>query len=148
MECGVVGEHHETPCSHHQHRHLPPRRGPIKNSVVPALIVSTRVSDVSAPVYTNCVWLLPLTTAKANRLARTFLVITRQRLQLERCSNPLHGFSKSSSSESKTKFQFWVWDSLGGRHKWGCFRVFMVCFTRPWTPIEWAHILAKIFLRN
>jgi len=28
-------------------------------------------------------------TAKANILARTFLVITRQLLQLERCSNPL-----------------------------------------------------------
>jgi len=24
----------------------------------------------------------------------------------------------------------------------------MAYFTRPWTPIEWAHILAQIFLRN
>jgi len=31
----------------------------------------------------------PLTTAKDNRLARTFWVITRQLLQLERCSNPI-----------------------------------------------------------
>jgi len=31
----------------------------------------------------------PLTTAKANRLARTFLVITRQLLQQERGANPL-----------------------------------------------------------
>jgi len=31
----------------------------------------------------------PLTTARANRLTRRFLVITRHLLQLERCSNPL-----------------------------------------------------------
>jgi len=31
----------------------------------------------------------PLTTAEANRFARTFLIITCQLLQLERCSNPL-----------------------------------------------------------
>jgi len=31
----------------------------------------------------------PLTTAKANRLVRTFLVITRHLLQLDTCSNPL-----------------------------------------------------------
>ena len=37
---------------------------------------------------------------------------------------------------------------LGGRHKWGCFRDFMAYFTRPWTPIEWTHILAQIFLWN
>jgi len=37
----------------------------------------------------KCVKVNPLTIAKANRLARTFLVITRQLLQLERCSNPL-----------------------------------------------------------
>jgi len=23
-------------------------------------------------------------------------------------------------STENTKFQFWVWGSLGGRHKWGC----------------------------
>jgi len=32
---------------------------------------------------------LKVVSAKANRLARTFLVITRHLLQLERCSNPL-----------------------------------------------------------
>jgi len=37
-----------------------------------------------------------------------------------------------------------VLGSLGGRHKWGRFRIFMAYFTRPWTPIEWAHILAQI----
>jgi len=60
----------------------------------------------------------------------------------------LYGFSKSSSSESKQKFQFWVWGSLGGRHKWGCVCVFMAYFIRPWTPLEWAHILAQVFSRN
>ena len=30
----------------------------------------------------------------------------------------------------------------------GCFRIFMAYFTRPWTPIERAHILAQIFLWN
>jgi len=49
---------------------------------------------------------------------------------------------------SQKKFQFWVWGSLGGSHKWGCFRFFMAYFTRPWTPIEWAHVLAQIFLWN
>ena len=79
--------------------------------------------------------------AHAGRLvAGTLLAITRQLLQLEKCSNPI---SKSSSSEWKFFFQFWVWGSLGGRHKWGCFSIFMAYFSRPWTPIEWAHILAR-----
>jgi len=33
--------------------------------------------------------IFPLTTAKANKLAPGFLVITRQPLLLEKCSNPL-----------------------------------------------------------
>ena len=48
----------------------------------------------------------------------------------------------------KTFFRFVFGVLLEGRHKWGCFRVFMAYFTRPWTPIEWAHILAQVFLRN
>jgi len=36
-----------------------------------------------------CLFFNPLTNAKANILTRTFLVITHQLLQLERCSNPL-----------------------------------------------------------
>ena len=48
-------------------------------------------------------------------------------------------------SSQKKKFQFWFRGSRGGRHKWGCFRVFMAYFDRPWTPIEWAHIFDRIF---
>ena len=44
----------------------------------------------------------------------------------------------------KTVFSFGFGVLLGGRHKWGCFRVFMAYFTRTWTPIEWAHVLAQI----
>jgi len=56
--------------------------------------------------------------------------------------------SASLAVPSQKNFQFSVWGSLGGRHKWGCFRVFMAYFTRHWTPIEWAHVLAQIFVRN
>ena len=48
----------------------------------------------------------------------------------------------------KLFFSFVFGVLLGGRHKWGCFRVFMAYFTWPWMPIEWAHILAQILLRN
>jgi len=51
-------------------------------------------------------------------------------------------------SSQKMIFCFGCGVLLGGRHKWGCFRVFMAYFTRAWTPIEWAHILAQVFLRN
>ena len=53
-------------------------------------------------------------------------------------------------SQKKKIIQFWVWGSLGGTSQMGvCQRsVFMAYFTRPWTPIEWAHILALIFWRN
>ena len=37
---------------------------------------------------------------------------------------------------------------IGGRHKWGCFNILMAFFTRPWTPIKWANILAQVFLET
>ena len=46
----------------------------------------------------------------------------------------------------KKIFQFWVWGSLGGASQVGFFRGFMAYFTRPWTSIEWAHVLAQIFI--
>ena len=52
----------------------------------------------------------PLTTAKANRLARTFLVITRHLRGVQ----TLYGFSKSSSSDSKKNFSV-----LGLGFPWG-----------------------------
>ena len=51
-------------------------------------------------------------------------------------------------SSQKKKFSFGLGVLLGGLHKWGCFRVFMAYFDRPWTPIEWAHIFDRIFLWN
>jgi len=54
----------------------------------------------------------------------------------------------SSSSDSKQKIQFWVRGSLGGRHKWGCLSVFMAYFTRPWTPIQWANIFARVLFET
>jgi len=56
--------------------------------------------------------------------------------------------SASPVVPSQKKFQIWVRGFLGGRHKWECFSIFMAYFTRPWTPIEWAHILAQVFFRN
>ena len=49
-------------------------------------------------------------------------------------------------SSQKKNFSFGLGVLLGGRHKWGCFHVFMAYFDRPWTPIEWAHIFDRIFL--
>jgi len=37
-----------------------------------------------------------------------------------------------------------AWERLA---KWGCF-VFLTNFDRPWTPIQWAKILAQTFLEN
>jgi len=79
-------------------------------------------------------------------MAQVVLVITCQLLQLERCSNPLR-IQQVYLFRVKKNFQFWVRGFLlGGRHKWGYFRVFMAYFNRPWTPIEWAHMLDQIFL--
>jgi len=38
-------------------------------------------------------------------------------------------------SSQKKIFGFGFGVLLGGRHKWGCFRIFMAYFARPWTPI-------------
>jgi len=63
-------------------------------------------------------------------------------------------FKSSTDSASlvvpspKKIFSFGFGVLLRRRHKWGCFRIFMAYFARPWTPIEWAHVLAQIFLWN
>ena len=49
-------------------------------------------------------------------------------------------------SSQKKIFSFGLGVLLGGRNEWGCFRVFMAYFDRPWTPIEWARIFDRIFL--
>jgi len=54
---------------------------------IPTLVVQMLSNSVVTLVVHTLTY--PLTTAKANRLSHTFLVITRQLLQLERCSNPL-----------------------------------------------------------
>ena len=46
----------------------------------------------------------------------------------------------------KNFFQFWVLGSLGGSSQVGVFSHFFGLITRPWTPIEWAHILAQVFV--
>jgi len=53
MECGVIGEHHETPYFRLKHRHPPSWNGPCQEQRGSRLIVSAPVSDVSAPVYTK-----------------------------------------------------------------------------------------------
>jgi len=59
----------------------------------------------------------------------TIPAVNRQSMELERCPNHLHhGFGKTSSSDWKTIFQFWVlW---GGRHKCCC-----VFFGRAYTAL-------------
>jgi len=49
---------------------------------------------------------------------------------------------------SKKNFSFRLGDLVGGRHKWGSFSVFMAYFTRHWTLIQWAHILAQVFVET
>jgi len=38
-------------------------------------------------------------------------------------------------SSQKKIFSFGFGVLLGERHKWGCFRIFIAYFARPWTPI-------------
>ena len=61
-------------------------------------------------------------------------------------SPPMDSASLVIPRQKKFNFGFGV--LLGGHHKWGCFSVFVAYFTRPWTPMEWAHILAQTFLQN
>ena len=85
----------------------------------------------------------PLTTTRATIMAHVFLVITRQPLQLERCSNPLR-MRKVFLVLIKNNFLIWVRGLLGrGLQSRGVF-VFLTNFDRPWTPIPWAKILAQI----
>ena len=62
-------------------------------------------------IYERRVSFNPLTTARANKLARNFLAINCQLLELENCLNP-YGFSKSSSQNRKTQFLVSVGDFL------------------------------------
>jgi len=85
----------------------------------------------------------PLTTTRATIMAHVFFVITRQPLQLERCSNPLR-MRKVFLVLIKNNFLIWVRGLLGrGLQSRGVF-VFLTNFDGPWTPIPWAKILAQI----
>ena len=89
----------------------------------------------------------PLPPAPVTIGAGTLLAITRQLLQLKRSSNPLL-ILQVFSFRVKKIFRFGFGVLLGGRHKWGCFSVFMAYFTRPWTPIERANIFAQVFVEK
>ena len=71
MECGVVGQHYETPYFHPQNRHPPLWDYPAKNSVGlrTCSTASAQVSDVSAPDCRNGVWplLRPVSVAQKNK---------------------------------------------------------------------------------
>jgi len=45
----------------------------------------------------------------------------------------------------KLFFSFGFGVLLGGRHKWGCFRVFIAYFNRPWTPSNGPTFWPKYF---
>ena len=47
---------------------------------------------------------------------------------------------------SQKKFSVLGLGSLGGAWQVGVFSRFYCLFAQPWTPIEWAHVLAQIFL--
>ena len=85
----------------------------------------------------------PFTSRASHYIGPTILAITRQLLQLVRCSNPLR-IQQDFLFRVKKNFSFGFVVLLGGRCKWWCFHVFMVYFTRPWTPIEWPNILAQV----
>jgi len=91
--------------------------------------------------------LLPLTTARANKLALGFLVITRHPLQLESCSNPLRMRQVFLVLLKKTFFDLgegFAWERLA---KWGGL-CFLTKFDGPWTLIQWAEILDRTFCGN
>jgi len=76
-----------------------------------------------------------------------FLVITRQLLQLERCSNPLQ-MLEDFLVLLKKNFFIRVRDSPGrGSQSGGAFG-FLTNFDEPWTPIPWAKILAQTISEN
>jgi len=68
--------------------------------------------------------MFPLTTARDNKLAQDFLIITRQPLQLESCSNPLRMRQIFLVLLKKRFFDLgegFAWERLA---KWGCFGIF------------------------
>jgi len=48
----------------------------------------------------------------------------------------------------KKFFSFSVLGSLGDRHTWGCFCLFLDTVGRPWAPTHWAILLAQDFFGN
>ena len=80
-------------------------------------------------------------------LALGFLVITRQLLQLERCSNPLQ-MREDFLVLLKKKFLIRVRGSPGRGSQYGGAFGFLTNFDGPWTPIPWAKILAQTILEN
>ena len=88
-----------------------------------------------------------LTTTRATIVAHVFFVITRQPLQLDRCSNPLR-IRKVFLVLLKNIFLIGVRGSPGvGSQSWGVFGV-LTNFDGPWTPIPWTKILAQTVFGN
>jgi len=89
----------------------------------------------------------PLTTTKANILARTLLATTRQAIELESYPNHSRIQQVFGSKSKKTLFVFGL-GFLGGPLQVGVFWLFLATFTWPWTPTHWAIILAQDFLET
>jgi len=77
-----------------------------------------------------CPWLIDqieaylLTTTRATIVAQGFFVITRQPLQLDRCSNPLRMRKVFLVLLKKNFFDWGEGFAWGGLAKLGCFRFF------------------------
>jgi len=92
-------------------------------------------------------WKNALTTTKAITVARVFFVITRQPLQLQRCSNSLR-MRKVFLVLSKKHFLIQVRGSPGGGSQSGGVFGFLTKFDAPWTPIPRANILDQTCFGN
>ena len=80
-----------------------------------------------AKVLTDSLWqetLNPLTTTRATIVAQGFFVITRQPLQLDRCSNPLRMRTVFLVLLKRKYFDWGEAFAWGGLTKLGCFRFF------------------------
>jgi len=86
-----------------------------------------------------------LTTARANILARTFLAINCQPLELESCSNPLWILQVFQLTSKKKRFSFWLWGFLGGSSQVGEFLCYFGHLCLALVTVPMGHVLDSKF---
>jgi len=92
-------------------------------------------------------WANPLTTTRATIVAQVFFVMTRQPLQLDRCSNPLRMRKVFLVLLKKNFFDWGEGFAWGGLAKLGCF-IFWPTLTGPGRQSHRPKFWRKLFLET